>query len=326
MKNILLLNAGTRNVLVRDFKKSLNGNAKVIATDNYELAPALYDADKYYITKRWTEDSYWGEIEDIIKKENVGLVVSLIDPELSALALQKDKFSSLGALTNTSNYSVIADCFDKFKTLVFVKENGFPCIKSYVDLKTLERDLKDGVVTFPLFVKPRKGSGSIGIEKIYNSDRLRAVFTEQNDLLIQEFITGQEIGVDLYVDLISGEVVSIFAKKKLKMRAGETDKSVSYKNKKLFDTVIQFAKSFGLRGVNDIDVFEVDGDFYISEVNPRFGGGYIHAYSAGIDFPSLLINNMNGIINEPNIGNYKENIYMMKYFDIKVIDGGTLHV
>ena len=68
-----------------------------------------------------------------------------------------------------------------------------------------------------------------------------------------------------------------------------------------------------------VEVFEKDGEYYISEVNPRFGGGYVHAYAAGVDFPKLLINNMNGIANEAKIGLYKEEIYMMKYFAIKVL-------
>ena len=108
-------------------------------------------------------------------------------------------------------------------------------------------------------------------------------------------------------------------KKKLKMRAGETDKSVSYKNKALFDMIEKFAGEFKLIGANDIDVFEQDGKFYISEVNPRFGGGYIHAYECGEKFPKYLINNMNGISNQPNIGRYEEDVYMMKFFDIKML-------
>ena len=326
MKNVLLLNAGTRNVLVRDFIKSLKGQAKLIATDNFELAPALYEADNYYVTKHWNEDGYWDEIKSIVQKEGIGLIVSLIDPELAPLAMRNEDFKRLGAMVNTSSYSVISDCFDKYKTLSFVKAKGFPWIKSYIDFDVLKSDLENGVVSFPLFAKPREGSGSTGIEKVFNIERLKTIFDEQNDVLVQEFISGQEIGVDLYVDLISGEPVSIFAKKKLKMRAGETDKSVSYKNQKLFDMIISFAKEFGLKGANDIDVFEVEGEFYISEVNPRFGGGYIHAYAAGVDFPSLLINNMNGLTNVPSIGGYNENNYMMKYFDIKVMDGSEINV
>ena len=74
--------------------------------------------------------------------------------------------------------------------------------------------------------------------------------------------------------------------------------------------------------LNDIDVFEKNGECYISEVNPRFGGGYLHAYECGENFPAYLIQNMNGKKNEVSIGNYEEGIYMMKYFDIGMLKAG----
>ncbi|MCQ5081239.1 ATP-grasp domain-containing protein, partial [Gemmiger formicilis] len=58
------------------------------------------------------------------------------------------------------------------------------------------------------------------------------------------------------------------------MRAGETDKAVSFKDKKLFDLIEDFVKKAGYNGQIDIDIFDVNGEYYISEVNPRFGGGY----------------------------------------------------
>lgn len=317
MKNVLLLNAGTRNVLVRDFKKTLAGNALVIATDNFELAPALYDADKWYITPWITDEKYWDEIEKICNKENVGLIVSLIDPELELLAKEKDRFEKRKILVNTANYELIHDTYDKSNTILFLKENNFPYIKTFNSLESVLTALENKEVDYPLFMKPNCGSGSQGISIIRSTDELTSLY--KSNMIIQEYMGANEIGVDVFVDLITGEVCSIFAKKKLKMRAGETDKSVSFKDEKLFALIKEFAEKYGLRGVNDIDVFEKDGQYYISEVNPRFGGGYIHAYESGVDFPKMLINNMNGIVNIPKIGDYEENIYMMKYFDVKII-------
>lgn len=322
MKNILMLNAGTRNKLVTYFKESLTGKAQVVATDNYYLAPALYEADKYYVTKRWYEEGYWDDIIAICEKEQIGLIVSLIDPELEELAKRRDIFEKMGILVNTSDAQKIHDCFDKYKVLEFLKEHGYPCIQTYDTFQNAKEALKKRMLNFPVFVKPRCGSGSVGIEKVSDMDRLEEVCSGETDLIIQEFMESQEIGIDVYVDLISEQVVSIFAKKKLKMRAGETDKSVSYKNEKLFALVEKFAEEFGLCGANDIDVFEKDGEFYISEVNPRFGGGYLHAYECGENFPMYLINNMNGKINEKHIGMYEEDVYMMKYFDIKMLKVG----
>ncbi|MBE5749330.1 MAG: ATP-grasp domain-containing protein [Clostridiales bacterium] len=319
MKNILILNAGTRNKLVRYFKHELHNNAKVIATDSYYLAPAIYEADKYYVTSNFRAEGYWDNIEKICDDENVGLIVSLIDPELEELALRRERFEKKGILLNSADYSKIHDCFDKMNTIKFLKDNGFPYIKSYTSLSDAEKALASGDVGFPLFMKPRCGSGSAGIQKIENLTQLKNGCAVSEDYMIQEFMPGQELGVDVYVDLISNEVCGVFVKKKLKMRAGETDKSISFKDEKLFDTIVRFAKEYGLRGANDVDVFEKNGEYYISEVNPRFGGGYLHAYECGVNFPKFLINNMCGIQNTPDVGNYKEGVYMMKFFDVKIM-------
>jgi len=325
LKNILILNAGTRNTLIQNFLETIDGRCQVITTDNFELAPALYEVPKHYITKKWYEEGYWKDIEDICINEDIGLVLSLIDSELELLAKRKQIFDKMGILVNISSENVIKTAFDKYKTFEFLKKNNYNFIKSYIDYNDAADDIADGILSFPLITKPRKGSGSAGIEIVYNLERLKQICDLNNDILIQEFINGQEIGADVYVDLISGEVTSIFTKKKLKMRAGETDKSVSFKDNVLFQLIAAFAKDFGLKGVNDIDVFEKEGKYYISEVNPRFGGGYIHAYAAGVNFPGFLVNNMNGVVNSPDIGNYEKDNYMMKYFAIKILGKDELH-
>ena len=62
-----------------------------------------------------------------------------------------------------------------------------------------------------------------------------------------------------------------------------------------------------------------DLEYYISEVNPRFGGGYPHAYESGCNHMKMIISNLKGIKNEVEIGKYDENIYMMKYNEVKII-------
>ena len=67
--NILILSAGTRNKVVQYFVKTLNGKGTVVATDMSNLAPAIYEADKYYIVPRMTDPGYLDVILDICKKE-----------------------------------------------------------------------------------------------------------------------------------------------------------------------------------------------------------------------------------------------------------------
>ena len=152
-----------------------------------------------------------------------------------------------------------------------------------MDKSKFYKDIDNKVIAYPVFVKPAKGSASIAISKVYDKENIELLLAHNQELMIQEYLDGQEIGVDVYIDMISGEVVSIFAKKKIKMRAGETDKAVSFKDEKLFELIKKFVSEAGYRGQIDIDVFDVKGEYYISEVNPRFGGGYPHAYESGVN-------------------------------------------
>lgn len=316
--NILILSAGTRNKIVQYFKKTLGENGKVIATDMSTIAPAIYEADKYYIVPRITEPGYIDIILDICKKENISGVLSLIDPELSLLAENEEKFKNIGTTVIGSSYELCERALDKMQMFQWLRSHGYNCAKSYVDKNEFFADVKTGKANYPVFVKPVRGSASIAISKVFDNETVDLLFDHSDNLMIQEYLDGQEIGADCYIDLLSGELVSVFTKKKIVMRAGETDKSVSFKDEKLFDLIKKFVNESGWRGQIDIDIFEINGEYHISEVNPRFGGGYPHAYECGADHMKLIVNNLNGIVNSDVIGNYKENVYMMKYNEIMI--------
>lgn len=319
--NILILSAGTRNKIVRYFKKTLGDKGKVIATDCSEIAPAIYDADKHYIVPRMDAPGYLDVILEICRKEKVNGVLSLIDPELSLLAEHENDFRSVGTTVVGSSYDLCEMSLDKYRMYQWLSAHEYPCARSYMDKDVFYADVEAGVISYPVFVKPAKGSASISISKVYDKETADLLFHHEEGLMIQEFLDGQEIGADVYIDMISGEVVSIFTKKKLKMRAGETDKAVSFKDPVLFDLIEKFVLEAGYRGQIDIDIFDIGGKYYISEVNPRFGGGYPHAYESGSDHMKLIVENLKGNVNEKHIGAYEEGIYMMKYNEICTREG-----
>ena len=317
--NILITSAGTRNKIVQYFKKEFEGIGNVIVTDMSDLAPAIYEADKYYIVPRIDDNTYIDKLLDICKKEKINCLFSLIDPELSLIAKNQSEFLKIGVTPIISDYEKVEMCFDKYKMYTFLKDNNFKTAKTYIDKELFYNDLNDGKINFPIFVKPVKGSASLNINKIETKEELEVIWNKTDNLIIQEFMDGQEYGIDAYIDMISNEPVAIFIKKKIRMRAGETDKSVSIKDEKLFDLITNFIRKAGFRGIIDIDVFKIDDEYYISEVNPRFGGGYPHAYEAGVNVPKMIINNIKNQENSKKIGQYKEGIYMMKYNEIKII-------
>ena len=317
--NILILSAGTRNKIVQYFIKTLTGKGTVIATDCSDLAPAIYEADKHYIVPRMTAPGYLDVIIDICKKEKIDGVLSLIDPELSLLAEHIEDFKAVGTTVIGSSYELCEMALDKFQMFEWLMAHGYKCAKSYMDKQAFYADFEAGKITYPVFLKPARGSASIAISKVYDKETLELLVSHGEGLMIQEFLDGQEIGADVYIDMISGEVVSIFTKKKLKMRAGETDKAVSIKDEKLFELIEKFVKEAGYRGQIDIDIFNINGEYYISEVNPRFGGGYPHAFESGANHMKLIVNNLEGKVNDCVIGQYESGTYMMKYNEVMVM-------
>jgi carbamoyl-phosphate synthase large subunit len=316
--NILILSAGTRNKIVQYFKRTFAGAGSVIATDMSELAPAIYEADAYHIVPAMSTPGYIDVIIDICKKENIDAVLSLIDPELSLLAKNNGRFEALGVKLIGSSYELCELTLDKFEMFKWLKAHGYLCASSWMEKQEFFKTVEEGRACYPVFVKPARGSASISISKVYDRETVELLFAHDEGLMIQEFLNGQEIGADVYIDMISGEVVSIFTKKKLKMRAGETDKAVSFKDEKLFSLIEKFVTEAGFKGQIDIDIFDIGGKYYISEVNPRFGGGYPHAYEAGCDHMKLILKNMQCEANEKRIGAYDEGVYMMKYNEVMI--------
>lgn len=316
--NILILSCGTRNKIIQYFKKELGNQGLVMATDCSELAPALYDADKYFIVPRMDEVGYLDEILSICKKNNIKAVLSLIDPELSLLAKHKEKFLEIGTTPIVSDYEVVELCFNKYSMYEFLVENNFNTIRSYISKEEFYKDVEKGIINYPVFVKPMDGSASININKVTSKEEIELLFKRFDNLMIQEFMDGIEYGIDAYIDMFSNEPVAIFTKRKVKMRAGETDKSVSIKDEKLFKFIMDFIKKVGFKGIIDIDVFKVKDEYYISEVNPRFGGGYPHAFECGVNIPRMIIDNINNNVNQSIIGQYDEDVYLMKYNEVKI--------
>lgn len=318
--NILILSAGTRNKIVQYFREAVKGKGKVIATDCSNLAPAVYDADAFYLVPRITAPGYLDRILTICKEEKIDGVFSLIDPELSLLAEEKERFWEIGTTPVISPYKLVETCFDKYQMYQMLCEMGIPTGKCYMEKEKFYRAKREGSIEYPVFVKPVRGSASLNINQVYSDRELETLFERYDDLMIQEFMRGQEYGADVYIDLLSGKCTSIFLKKKIRMRAGETDKSVSVKNPALFELIQNFVEKCGFCGMIDIDLFEQDGTYYLSEVNPRFGGGYPHAYACGVDMPAQMIRNLEGKENPVAIGEYQEGICMMKYNEIAIAD------
>lgn len=319
--NILFCSAGRRARLLRNFRESLDASDLIIATDLQPTAPALYFADKQYLVPRINDPKYIDRVLEICRKEQVKAITTLIDPEIEVLAKNRQRFLDEGILPLCPSADTAHLCFDKYALFEHLRDHGIRTVLTYDTLAHFEEGYHKGEIAFPVFIKPRTGSGSVGIHKVENMQELKAYFDEgKYDYIIQEFMDCEDCDADVYIDTISHRPVSAFSKHKLEMRIGGASKTISYIDERLFAFIKEICQVLEFNGPVDMDFWFRDGQYYLSEVNPRFGGAYLHAYGAGVNFVPLIVNNINGIVNEECFGNYDEDVVMMMYDDVVIVN------
>ena len=311
--NYLMCSVGRRGELLKDFRKSMSADSKLIATDLSPYAPALYMADKQYLVPRIDDPGYINTLIEICKKEQINAVTTFIDPEIALLAQNRDKFDAIGVEVLAPYEETAKLCFDKYKMFRHLKKNGIATPETWGRLEEFRSAYSDNRVEFPVFVKPRTGSGSVGARRIEDIPSLAQAMKDDPSLIIQEYMNCVDLDADVYIDTISHEAVAAFSKRKLETRIGGASKTVSFRDNRLFALIRDICKVLDFNGPVDMDFFYRDGQYYLSEVNPRFGGAYLHAYGAGVDFIKMIENNLRGIANEPCFGDYDEGVVMMMY-------------
>ncbi len=321
--HLLITSAGRRAKLVEYFVKEFK-TGRVSTADCSPLASALYMTEDHYIVPKIDEVDYIDHLLKLCQEAGVTAILTLIDPELSLLARSAERFQAVGVTVVVSPYAACQLCFDKYTMYEHCLRQGIAHARTYPSMESFQEAFSIGEVSLPVFVKPRSGSASTEVRQVETFEEVEQLFTKNRDLIVQELLVGQELGVDAYVDLISGKVTSIFIKEKLTMRAGETDKSRSVVREDVFELIEHVLEESGLTGPLDFDLFDVAGTLYLSEINPRFGGGYPHAYECGINFPAQLYRNLMQQVNVPQIGQYMSDVYMLKHDTVTLVSAAEL--
>ena len=308
--NILFTCAGRRTYLLKYFKENMSAEDKVVATDMQLSAPALQAADVKIQVPAVYDPKYIDITLNICKEQKIDALISLNDLELPILAENKAKFEALGVTVIVSDPEVIDIAFDKYKTAQWVESIGLNAPKTYVTLASAKEALAKGEIAFPLFMKPRWGSGSIGLETIDDMEELDIYYhllmkkikktilatasVGDEYIMIQEKLTGNEFGLDVMNDL-EGNNVAVSVKQKLAMRAGETDKAITVDLPEVRKMGATIGRNLKHIGNLDVDIMQrANGDYCVLELNPRFGGGYPFSYEAGANMPLAILQWLKG--------------------------------
>jgi carbamoyl-phosphate synthase large subunit len=312
---VLLSSVGRRSQLVACFRQAfekLGIQGRVIGCDsNPAYAPAAYLVDKCYPVPRCSDRSFIGEVLSLAKAQKVSLIVPTIDPELPLYASARELFLSEGIQVAISGCKTVNIAGDKVETNSWLNSHGIPTVRqssSQQVMKELQR------WPLPLIVKPRRGSGSIGVMKIASYEMLQAILSSDPELLIEEYATGEEHTINVFVNAQRYCVCAV-PHRRIETRGGEVSKGVTAKNPalmKLARTIVAaLPDAFGALNIqcflNELGVMRV------TEINARFGGGFPLANEAGAVFPLWLLQETLGIPSPSEFEEWTDQLTMLRY-------------
>lgn len=312
--NVMITSAGRRDYLVEYFQEALEGDGLVVATDASPDASALARADLGLVVPPFHDPEYLPTVLRFVHDHGIDLLLSVNDDDLMVLCHARAELLGLGCLPMVSSPSVVHLAMDKLQLGSFCRLVGIAYPTTYATAEDALAAVTAGRERFPLVVKPRFGSGSRATHVVHGPEELDAAVrlataelsrlvrhdapAPVRQVLVQKHVDGVEHGLDVVNDH-RGTYVTTFARRKLQMRHGETDRASTVVDER-FDALGQ-ELSAGLRHVGclDCDVLVVGDDLVLLDVNPRFGGGYPFSHAAGADLPRAYLDWARGRTPDP---------------------------
>jgi carbamoyl-phosphate synthase large subunit len=300
---VLFTCAGQRVDIVDAFRRA---GATTVAADVNPLAPALYAADRHALVPRIEDDAYVPALRALVGVHDVRLVVTLTDLDQVTLAQARDE---LGALVLLPDAETVERLGDKYLAHVLFEELGIASPPTW---------LPNGVpddAAFPLLVKARRGFGS---RHIYRADdRAQLGFFlgyTPVDSIVQACLAGEEFSMDVFCDL-GGRCLNAIPRTMIESKGGESIKGMTIRDERLIELARDVAEKLRLVGPANIQCFrEHDGTHFITDINPRFGGGFPLPLAAGGRYPELALALARGEHPEPRLGDFREGIVMTRFF------------
>jgi len=313
--NLLFTSSGRRVSLIRKFREAygrLGIRGSIVTADLKPSAPTAYAGDRHVLVPRVTDEGYLDALEAVCREHRIGMLIPLIDTELTLLAANRARFERLGTKLLLSGTGLNELAADKTKTHAFFTANGIATPKVYG-----EEELEAGRYELPLLVKPRNGSSSQGVTKIRSERELKFFKDYIPGAMVQEFVTGEEYTIDVMVDF-AGRIRAVVPRLRIETRAGEVSKGMTRKD----EAVIRAAEEVVRKlpepvGCITLQCFrKPDGTITFIEINPRFGGGVPLAIEAGADFPRWTIElAMGGTFEGERDDSWQDRLSMLRYDD-----------
>lgn len=312
--NVLISSVGRRGQMVDCWKRSLDAfgvGGQILGVDCSRSAPARYLVDRFFEVPPCTSSEFLKIILEICREQKISLVIPTIDTELPIYAAHRHTFEAEGTGVAVSSPEAVAIGGDKVMTCEWLVAHGFPTVRQATPEEVL-RNPADW--HFPLVLKPRCGSASVGVRWIHSAEMLKFAAADEPNAVVQERAAGVEYTINALVSQ-SGQCICSVPHRRCEVRAGEVSKGVTVKHRPLMDLAARIVEKLpGAFGVLNLQAFlSSSAEIQVIEINPRFGGGFPLAYQAGADFPRWMIEELLGLPSTARFDGWEDSLAMLRY-------------
>jgi carbamoyl-phosphate synthase large subunit len=278
---------------------------KIIAADSNTLAPGLYLSHKGVMLPSFDDKCFFEKLIELTKKENINVIMPSLDTILLAFSEKAEEFKELGVKILVSDPETIRITRDKWQTYARLKD-VIPYAKSFNDIREIDID-------FPLFIKPREGSGSKDAYKVNSKIELDFYWHHIRNAVIQEYLCGDEYTVDCLADM-EGNLVACVPRKRIEIRDGISTKSLIVQDENLEKLAKLLAGHLAFKGPF---FFQAKKDSYgsskVIEVNARIAGTMCPSSFSESNFHILGVRlAMGEKIQPPKV---KYGVYLTRYWE-----------
>jgi carbamoyl-phosphate synthase large subunit len=283
-------------------------DGRIVSTDADPMSAGFYLADAFRVVPKAKDPEFHAEVTRLIKEEGIDVILPTSGFDIYEFARHRRELEAAGVVVAMSDLHAMNTCANKWE--FYLKTHGaFPLPDTSRDLGSWQR--------FPCFVKPVFGKGSRNSYRCDTRAELAFYTSRFRDLIVQEYLPGEEYTVDVLSDLSATPLLAV-PRLRLETKDGISSKGQVVRDPAIERLCLEMAAHIGLKGPTCMQLKrDPEGRLKFLEINPRIGGGSIFTTLAGVNIPKLVIDLIDGMqIAHPT----PKEILVLRYYEEVVLD------
>lgn len=215
----------------------------------------------------------------IVAERNISAIYPAMDLVITIL---KEHEKELGCIVVASPLETTQISLSK--ELTYEKLRGSVCVPKVYDANNIPND------EYPVFAKPKIGYGAKGTKKLNTQEEVNSFVKGKHDLLIVEYLPGEEFTVDCFTDR-EGQLIYSAARKRNRVKDGISVNTFFVENQDDFTKIaIVINSKIEFRGAWFYQVKRnKKGELCLLEIASRLGGSSLLSRAIGVNFALLSL-------------------------------------